>query len=81
MNSGHCVDDNLKKMVARHDWEAETYDADYFKRLALYHKITLDNVKRFLPVNNDAPVLDAGGGTGIWSLELARLKSSAGGGQ
>ena len=67
------MDKNLKKMVARHDWEVETYDAEYFKHLGLYHKITLDNVKRFLPVNKDAPVLDAGGGTGIWSLELARL--------
>ena len=37
----------------------------------MYHAVTLDNICRFLPNNNDLPILDAGGGTGIWSVELA----------
>jgi len=34
---------------------------------------TLDNVRRFVPEEKGALVLDAGGGTGIWSVELARM--------
>lgn len=33
----------------------------------------MDNIKRFLPMEKEPPILDAEGGTGIWSLELARL--------
>lgn len=64
---------HLKKVVAHHDWWAETYDSDYFENFALYHRITLANIKRFLPEKKGATVLDAGGGTGIWSIELAKM--------
>ena len=64
---------HLKKVAAHHDWWAETYDSDYFENYALYHKITLDNIRRFVPVEKGATILDAGGGTGIWSIELAKM--------
>lgn len=67
------MSENLKKVIAHHDWWSETYNSDYFKHFALYHKITLDNIQRFLPKEKDVPILDAGGGTGIWSIELARI--------
>jgi 2-polyprenyl-3-methyl-5-hydroxy-6-metoxy-1,4-benzoquinol methylase len=67
------VDEHLKKVVAHHDWWSETYDSEYFEHFALYHRVTLDNIKRFLPREKDAIILDAGGGTGICSVELAKL--------
>lgn len=72
-NEGMPVDEHLKKVVAHHDWWSETYDSDYFEHFALYHRITLDNIKRFLPREKDSLILDAGGGTGIWSVEFAKL--------
>ena len=63
----------LEKVIAHHDWWAETYDSDYLEHYALYHKITLANIKRFLPEKKGAIILDAGGGTGIWSIELAKM--------
>lgn len=65
--------EHLKKVVAHHDWWAKSYDSEYFERFALYHRVTLDNLRRFLPEEKEAPVLDAGGGTGIWSMELAKM--------
>lgn len=67
------MDEHLRKVIAHHDWWAETYDSDYFEHFALYHKITLDNIRRFLPKEKATTILDAGGGTGIWSVELATL--------
>jgi len=64
---------HLKKVAAHHDWWAETYDSDYFEHYALYHKVTLDNIRRFVPKEKGATILDAGGGTGIWSIELAKM--------
>jgi SAM-dependent methyltransferase len=59
-------------VAAHHDWWAPTYDQDYSRKMAVYHAVTLDNILRFLPADRTLPVLDAGGGTGIWSIELAR---------
>lgn len=64
---------HLKKVAAQHTAEATTYDREYFSKFGLYHAVTLDNIKRYLPSRFDRPILDAGGGTGIWSIELARL--------
>jgi len=64
---------HLRKVLAHHDWWSETYDSDYFTHYTLYHKITLDNIRRYLPKDRGALILDAGGGTGIWSVELARM--------
>jgi ubiquinone/menaquinone biosynthesis C-methylase UbiE len=67
------MDEHLKRVIAHHDWWAETYDSDYFENFALYHKITMDNIKRFLPKDKQGYILDAGGGTGIFSIELAKM--------
>ncbi len=67
------MDSRTGKMVAHHDWWSGTYDDDYFGKLSLYHQVSLDNVRRFVPEKEGSLVLDAGGGTGIWSVELARM--------
>jgi len=45
------------------------YDTPYWK---LYHEITWENIRRFLPKRKGAVILDAGGGTGYWAIRLAR---------
>jgi len=67
------MNEHLLKVASHHDWWSQTYDSDYFSYLSLYHRITLDNIRRFLPAKKCKPILDAGGGTGIWSIELAKL--------
>ena len=67
------MNEHLRKVIAHHDWWAETYDPSYFEHFALYHRVTLDNIRRFVPKKTGAGILDAGGGTGIWSIELARM--------
>jgi ubiquinone/menaquinone biosynthesis C-methylase UbiE len=64
---------HLKRVALHHDWWSKKYDSDYFEHYSLYHKITLDNIQRFLPKDKGTTILDAGGGTGIWSIELAKL--------
>ncbi|MHC5038521.1 MAG: class I SAM-dependent methyltransferase [Planctomycetota bacterium] len=66
------MEEHLKKVASHHDVWAESYDTDYFDRFPLYHRITWDNIARFLPEQKGALVLDAGGGTGIHSLELLK---------
>ena len=67
------TNEQLKMVAAYHNHGAGTYDTKYFEKFGLYHRITLDNISRFLPKGRDQPILDAGGGTGIWTIELARL--------
>lgn len=67
------MDRNLNRMVAHHDSWAATYDSDILGAMTLYNRITLDNICRFLPEDKNAVILDAGGGTGIWAVELARM--------
>lgn len=67
------MNEHLRKVASHHDSEAEIYDSDYFERFDLYHRVTLDNIRRFVPEKKEATVLDAGGGTGIWSVELAKM--------
>lgn len=64
---------HLRKVAAHHDWWAETYDSDYLEHYALYHRVTLDNIRRYVPKKKGALILDAGGGTGVWSIELAKM--------
>jgi ubiquinone/menaquinone biosynthesis C-methylase UbiE len=64
---------NQARMIGMHDRWADQYDADYFAHFGIYHQVSLDNLKRFLPENHDALILDAGGGTGIWAMEAAKL--------
>jgi ubiquinone/menaquinone biosynthesis C-methylase UbiE len=63
----------LRMVSAHHDWWSKTYDNDYFEHFGLYHRVTMDNIRRYLPVEKGAIILDAGGGTGIWSVELAKM--------
>ena len=56
-----------------YDEKAPLYDGEYktpFYRL--YNQITWENVKKFLPVSGSL-ILDAGGGTGLWAIQLAEL--------
>ncbi|MBN1139218.1 MAG: class I SAM-dependent methyltransferase [Anaerolineae bacterium] len=60
---------------AYHDYEAPAYDAKY-DGIPFYGKVyepvTWDNIRRFLPPL-PAQVLDAGGGTGRWTVVLAKM--------
>ena len=63
------------KSEAYHDHEAPAYDAKYdsvpfFTKV--YEPVTWDNIRRFLPPL-PAQVLDAGGGTGRWTVMLAQM--------
>ena len=58
-----------------HDQEAPRYDAKYDDNrffTQVYEPVTWDNIRRFLPPL-PARVLDAGGGTGRWTLILAEM--------
>ncbi len=60
---------------AYHDREAPAYDAKYDQVpffTKVYEPVTWDNIRRFLP-SLPAQVLDAGGGTGRWTVVLARM--------
>ena len=52
---------------------AKEYDKDYETPYwKLYHEITWENIKQFLPRRRDGLILDAGGGTGYWAIRLAK---------
>jgi ubiquinone/menaquinone biosynthesis C-methylase UbiE len=60
---------------AYHDHEAPAYDAKYDENpffVKVYEPVTWDNIHRFLPPL-PAQILDAGGGTGRWTVPLANL--------
>jgi len=60
---------------AYHDREAPAYDAKYDEIpffTKVYEPVTWDNIRRFLPPL-PAQVLDAGGGTGRWTVILAQM--------
>lgn len=60
---------------AYHNHEAPAYDAKYDEIpffTKVYEPVTWDNIRRFLPPL-PARVLDAGGGTGRWTVMLAQL--------
>lgn len=59
-----------------HDLHATEYDASYadMKWIEIYDRITWDRtIKPYLPDDRDALILDAGGGTGKWTIPIARL--------
>jgi ubiquinone/menaquinone biosynthesis C-methylase UbiE len=63
------------KSEAYHNHEAPVYDAKYDENpffTKVYEPVTWDNIRRFLPPL-PAQVLDAGGGTGRWTVVLAKM--------
>lgn len=58
-----------------HDRHAKTYDSDYddVPYWEMYDDLTWDNMLRFLPRSKKARILDAGGGTGRWTVRIAEL--------
>jgi ubiquinone/menaquinone biosynthesis C-methylase UbiE len=66
------TDENLSRVIAHHDAWAATYDSD-IQAWDLYNRITADNIRRFLPKDRDHVILDAGGGTGMWTVHVARM--------
>jgi len=47
----------------------DTFDTMYFK---VYDEITWKSIEPYIPTDPDSTVLDAGGGTGRWSVPMAR---------
>ncbi|MHB0999247.1 MAG: class I SAM-dependent methyltransferase [Armatimonadota bacterium] len=66
------MNEQLTNVIAHHNEWADTYDDD-IARMEIYNRVTLDNIRRFVPDESGASILDAGGGTGIWSIELAKM--------
>jgi len=59
-----------------HDLHAAEYDASYkdMKWIEIYDRITWDRtIKPYLPDDRGALILDAGGGTGKWTIRIAEL--------
>ncbi|MBI3099493.1 MAG: methyltransferase domain-containing protein [Planctomycetes bacterium] len=56
-----------------YDRVAPRYDATYTGPYwDFYREITWHHLKRYLPRDLSASILDVGGGTGVWSLEIAK---------
>jgi hypothetical protein len=57
----------MERIVEYHKREAED---EYYREVGtdFYDKITWDNIEPFLP--KEGWVLDAGGGTGVWSRKM-----------
>ncbi len=57
-----------------HDKIAEEYESSHSQPYwQLYFEVTWHFLKKYLPPNKNAKILDAGGGTGYWSRKLATL--------
>lgn len=54
------------RVAPRYD---DTYTGPYWE---FYRSVTWQHIKRFLPSDLASSILDVGGGTGVWSIEIAR---------
>lgn len=64
----------VKKSTKFHNEIAQKYEKEYRTPYwNLYHEITWEHIKKYLPKDKKYPILDAGGGTGYWSRRLAKL--------
>lgn len=64
--------DATADVVRYHDVWANTYDLSYARTAGLFHLVTREIIDAHRPIDLSAAVLDAGGGTGIWTVELMR---------
>jgi ubiquinone/menaquinone biosynthesis C-methylase UbiE len=74
MSKGYVYErQGVNKVREFYEKTAEDYDKEYeAPRWKLYHEITWENIKRFLPKRRNGLILDAGGGTGYWAIKLAK---------
>ncbi len=59
-----------------HDLHADEYDASYEgkKWVEIYDRVTWDKtIKPYLPHDKEARILDAGGGTGKWTIPIVEM--------
>lgn len=65
----------LRTSTEYHDEQAKKYDSGYLSPYwQIYNEITWNYVKKCLPRRKKGSlILDAGGGTGLWSVRLAKL--------
>jgi ubiquinone/menaquinone biosynthesis C-methylase UbiE len=65
----------LSTSIEYHDAHAKDYDAGYDSPYwRIYNEITWNYIKPCLPKNKKKSlILDAGGGTGLWAIRIARL--------
>jgi ubiquinone/menaquinone biosynthesis C-methylase UbiE len=67
------IEEDLRQVKEFYEKSAKDYDKDYETPYwKLYHEITWENIKQFLPKRKDGLILDAGGGTGYWAVQLAK---------
>ena len=65
---------NIEKIREQYNKRADHYDEYYNKfRGAVEHYVECEILKRYLPTNKDAKILDAAGGTGRVTLPLAKM--------
>lgn len=62
------------KSTLYYDKIAESYEEELKEPFwQLYYAVTWNHLQRYLPKNQEAKILDAGGGTGYWSRKLAMV--------
>ena len=63
----------IERVKKSYDERAETYDAYFEKNVyKIFDAITWKYLEPYLPKNKDAVILDAAGGTGRWSIPMAK---------
>ena len=64
----------ITKSTEFHNEVAQKYEKEYQTPYwILYHEVSWEHIKKYLPKDKNLPILDAGGGTGYWSRKLAEL--------
>lgn len=64
----------VSKSTKFYNEKAQEYEKEYQTPYwNLYHEVSWENIKKYLPKDKKYPIFDAGGGTGFWSRKLAKL--------
>lgn len=64
----------ITKSTKFHNEISQKYEKEYQTPYwNLYHEITWEHIKKYLPKDKKYPILDAGGGTGYFSRRLAKF--------